>query len=102
MRTYSEATGDIDIGIIQSGLESDVPFGFLGANQLADDVAGDMAFGKERVNFFRCSDRLSCSNPPFRYNGVSVERLNPETKKKKKKKNSFGRTRSNRTPMVTD
>jgi hypothetical protein len=80
MRTYSEATGDIDIGIIQSGLESDVPFGFLGANQLADDVAGDMAFGKERVNFFRCSDRLSCSNPPFRYNGVSVERLNPETK----------------------
>ena len=80
MRTYSEATGNIDIGIIQSGLESDVPLGFIGANQLADDVVGDMAFGKERVNFFRCSDRLSCSNPPFRYNGVSVERLNPETK----------------------
>jgi hypothetical protein len=80
MRTYTEATGNIDIGIIQNNIEDDVPLGFIGASKLSGDVIGDMAFGTERVKFFRCSDRLACSNPPFRYNGVSVERLDPETK----------------------
>ena len=79
MRTYSEATGAVDIGIIQAGPEYDVPLGFLGASKLEDDVLGDMAKSKDSVRFFRCSDRLSCSSPPFRYNGVSVNRINPET-----------------------
>jgi hypothetical protein len=41
MRTYSEATGAVDIGIIQAGPEYDVPLGFLGASKLEADVVGD-------------------------------------------------------------
>jgi hypothetical protein len=79
MRTYTEATGKIDIGILQNSIETDVPLGFLGANKLSDGVVGDMAFGSSKTNFFRCSDRVACSNPPFQYNGVVTERLNPDT-----------------------
>jgi hypothetical protein len=79
MRTYTEATGKIDIGILNSNVETDIPLGFLGANKLADGVVGDMAFGSAKINFFRCSDRVACSNPPFQYNGVVTQRLNPDT-----------------------
>jgi hypothetical protein len=72
MRTYSEATGETHIGVMQTGAEDDVPLGFLGANMAADGAMGDMGFGRSR--FFRCADRMACQNPAFTYNGLEVER----------------------------
>ena len=80
MRTYDETTGELHVGVIDNDIRSDVPLGFLGASLGADDgVLNDMAsdmLGK--VNFFRCADRLACSDPAFTYNGVAVRaRLDP-------------------------
>jgi hypothetical protein len=85
MRTYDESTGAVHVGVLDNGIERDVPLGFLGATLgegadeggVLNDMAADML---ARVNFFRCTDRLACSNPSFTFNGVEVrDRLDPTT-----------------------
>jgi hypothetical protein len=75
MRTYSESTGGVHVGVLSHATNEDVPLGFLGANAGLDGPMGDMAFGNGR--FFRCADRMACQNPPFTYNGLDVDRIDP-------------------------
>lgn len=77
MRTYSEPTGAVHVGVLSHTGKEDVPLGFLGADAGLDGPMGDMAFGN--VRFFRCADRMACQNPPFTYNGLQVERIDPAT-----------------------
>ena len=75
MRTYDEASDARHVGVLNNDAMADVPLGFLGASRSAADVRGDMA--NKDVTFFRCVERMECSNPAFTYNGVQVERLDP-------------------------
>ena len=78
LRTYDEESDALHIGVFGNDLANDVPLGFLGASASLSGVMGDMADG-DKVHFFRCGDRLACSNPTFTYNGRTVERLDPTT-----------------------
>lgn len=76
MRTYDPSTGALHVGVLNHRLTADVPLGFLGADLAADaDVRAEMA--TRDVNFFRCIQRMNCTNPSFTYNGVRVQRLDP-------------------------
>lgn len=79
LRTYKESTNEADIGVIHAGEEYDTPLGFLGANKLQEDVRGSMALKLDNVKFFRCESQNACSKPPYTYNGIQVQRLDPET-----------------------
>lgn len=81
MRTYSESDNALHIGVLGNDISNDTPLGFLGASkssseQLLVDMADDMI---QNINFFRCADHMACSNPPFTYNGHSLDRLDPVT-----------------------
>jgi hypothetical protein len=71
LRTYEESSGEVHVGLLQLEKSTDVPLGFLGADEKAEGVLGDMSVPKN-VEFFRCADRLACNNPPYTYNGVDV------------------------------
>ena len=78
LRTYQESTGEVHVGLAMAGKSLDVPLGFLGADEQAAGVVGEMS-SADNVNFFRCADRMACNNPPFTYNGVAVAyRLLPD------------------------
>ena len=80
MRTYDETTNLLHIGVLDATLGDqiarDVPLGFLGASLASQEPAiSDMAAGAAR--FFRCTDRMACSNPAYTYSGRDVDRLDP-------------------------
>lgn len=62
---------------------SNVPLGFLGAdlqspNQAISDLAAANTDGAT-FRFFKCADRMACSPPPFTYNGIPLNRLDPSS-----------------------
>jgi hypothetical protein len=82
LRTYDETVGAVHVGVLDNDISRDVPLGFLGAvTGSGSGVLNDMASDRlNKVNFFRCTDRMACSNPSFTYNGVDVkDRLDPAT-----------------------
>ena len=78
LRTYDEASNAIHVGRINQDPDADVPLGFLGANAAAPDVRSEMAT-PEAAEFFYCVAHMGCSNPHHTYNGVTVDRLDPQT-----------------------
>ena len=76
LRTYDEASNTLHVGVVNSDRAADVPLGFLGANLLADgDVRSELATGG--AQFFRCAERMACSNPTYTFGGRPVDRLDP-------------------------
>ena len=76
MRTYEEATGDVHVGALGDSVTADVPLGFLGADLASQDsrTLFDMAsFSAGGADFFRCADRMACSNPGYTYGGYNVK-----------------------------
>jgi hypothetical protein len=81
LRTYSEKTNETYIGKVgYNTFTNDFPLGFLGASATESSSLYYMTsenLNRDNFKFFKCMKRMACSLPPFTYNGIPRDRINP-------------------------